>query len=323
MIAGGQGDTPRAVEKGLRPHAIGLFGATVLGVVNTAPGYSLAVTLGLLATSVGRSAPVLIVFGFIPVLCMTIAQQELVSYYPDAGTVFVWVGRTFGPYLGWIAGFAYNTATLIAMANLTSVAGIYTLLLVGADAAATCPAATIAVGCCWLVAATWLGIRDISVWERAQTILLGLSLGVLILFATIAAVRIAAGTAGGQSIAPSLSWLNPLAGHDSEALGTGMLLTIFLFWGWDAPAAVAEESDTETRAPRVAMMISALTLLATFLVIAVITQMFAGTGIEGIGLANSKNNNDVLGPIGVAVAGHWFATMMHLEIGRASCRERV
>jgi hypothetical protein len=47
------------VPKGLRENSIGLLGSTVLGVVQTAPAYSIAVTLGLLVGVVGLHAPAL------------------------------------------------------------------------------------------------------------------------------------------------------------------------------------------------------------------------------------------------------------------------
>ena len=43
--------------KGLRAGSIGLFGSSVLGVVQTAPAYSIAVTVALLAGTVGLQAP--------------------------------------------------------------------------------------------------------------------------------------------------------------------------------------------------------------------------------------------------------------------------
>jgi hypothetical protein len=44
-------------SKGLKPGALGLASATVIGVASTAPGYSLAATLGVVAGAVGFKAP--------------------------------------------------------------------------------------------------------------------------------------------------------------------------------------------------------------------------------------------------------------------------
>src|SRR5882762_4288076 len=84
------GDRPGIADKGLRRGAIGLIGSTVLGIVQTAPAFSIAVTLGFLAAAVGVLSPLLVIIGFIPIYCMTVIEREFVEREPDCGTVFVW-----------------------------------------------------------------------------------------------------------------------------------------------------------------------------------------------------------------------------------------
>src|ERR1700712_3319073 len=131
--------------KGLSRNIIGLLGSTVLGVVQTAPAYSIAVTLGFLVVAVGLHAPAALLLGFVPIFCMTIAEREFVAREPDAGTVFVWVGKSLGPRLGWITSWALLAATFIALANLANITGQYFFLLIGADGAAGTQWATILV----------------------------------------------------------------------------------------------------------------------------------------------------------------------------------
>src|SRR4051812_22759021 len=133
--------------KGLRTGIIGLLGSTVLGVVQTAPAYSIAVTLGFLAAAVGLHSPAALLLGFVPIFCMTIAEREFVAREPDAGTVFVWVGKALGPRLGWLASWALLAATAIALANLANITGTYFFLFVGADGAAGTQWAAVAGGC--------------------------------------------------------------------------------------------------------------------------------------------------------------------------------
>ena len=83
-----------------------------------------------------------LLLGFVPIFCMTIAERELVAREPDAGTVFVWVGRALGPRLGWIASWALLAATFIALANLANITGVYFFLLTGADSASPSACAT-------------------------------------------------------------------------------------------------------------------------------------------------------------------------------------
>ena len=63
-----------AVEgKGLKPGALGLASATVIGVASTAPGYSLAASLGLVTAAVGFKAPAVMWLSFIPMACIAAA----------------------------------------------------------------------------------------------------------------------------------------------------------------------------------------------------------------------------------------------------------
>ena len=61
------------VDKGLRKGAIGVISSIVIGVASTAPGYSLAATLGLIVAAVGFQAPAVLWVAFIPMRCIASA----------------------------------------------------------------------------------------------------------------------------------------------------------------------------------------------------------------------------------------------------------
>src|SRR3979411_2875869 len=86
------GRVEAVAPKGLHRGIIGLLGSTVLGVVQTAPAYSVAVTLGFLVAAVGLHAPAALLLGFVPIFCMTIAEREFVARAPHPGHLFVWGG---------------------------------------------------------------------------------------------------------------------------------------------------------------------------------------------------------------------------------------
>jgi amino acid transporter len=300
-------------EKGLRRNIIGLLGGTVLGIVETAETYSIAVTLGFLVIAVGAQAPAALILGFIPIICMTVAEREFVAREPDAGTVFVWVGKALGPRLGWIASWALLVATFISLANLANVAGSYFFLMVGADGAANTQWATVLLGTSWLAVSTYLGVRGLKWSSRTQIVLLGVGLAVLALFCAVAVVKLIAGTAGHQSIALSASWLDPFK-IPSSALASGLLLAIFFYWGWDGAATVAEETKGGTRTPRLSLSLAAFALLAVFVVVTIIMEAYSGVGTKGIGLANPNISNDVLAVIGDHVFGTGLGHLMKFAV---------
>src|SRR3954454_5167707 len=305
---------PQVAEKGLRRGAIGLLASCIIGVVQTAPAYSVAVTLAFLVGVVGVHSPALLLAGFVPILCMTVVEREFVQREPDCGTVFVWVGRSLGPRMGWICSWTLLAATFISLANLANIAGTYFFLIFDWNKAASTEWATIAVGLVWLGTATWLGVRGIELSSRVQGTLLSLGLIVLVVFAVVALIKVAAGSAGPQSIDPSFGWLNPFSVDSSSAFFSGMLLASFFYWGWDGPAAVAEEARGGTGTPKRALVYSALALLGFYAIVVLALQSYAGIGTKGIGLGSDAVAGDVLSPIGAAAIGSWFGTAMEFVV---------
>ena len=89
----------------------------------------------------------------------------------------------------------------------------------------------------------------------------------------------------------SLSWFNPF-NTTTNALVAGVLLAVFIYWGWDTTVAVNEETKDSSRTPGIAAVVSTLLLLGTYLLITVAAQAFAGP--EGL----AKNSDDVFASIG-------------------------
>src|SRR6478609_10940063 len=124
--------------KGLKTGALGYLSNLVIGVASTAPGYSLAATLGFVAAVAGMGfhAPAVMLVSFIPMLLIAASYYYMNKADPDCGTSFTWVTRAMGPHLGWLGGWGIIAADVIVMANLAQIAGQYTFYLFGADSLA-------------------------------------------------------------------------------------------------------------------------------------------------------------------------------------------
>ena len=129
----------------------------------------------------------------------------------------------------------------------------------------------------------------------------------------MAVVKLIAGTAGPQSIAFSLDWLNPGSISGSGALSVGCSWPSSYRAG-DGPAAVVEESRGGIHTPRLALALSAAALLGCYLVIAIVIQAYAGVGTHGIGLGNTSNSGDVLAVVGDKVLGSGLGHLMKLAV---------
>ncbi len=265
-------------QKGLKPNAIGYISNLVIAVASTAPAYSLAATLGFIVAvgGVGVHAPAVLIVSFIPILFVSVGYRFLNLADPDAGTTFAWVTRAFGPQLGWVNGWAIFLADIIVMASLAAIASNYTFLLFSSSGAPS--NFWLIVGAVvWIVVMTWICYRGIELSARIQSILLSFEIATLAVFAVVALVKVYANSPT-HSIQVSASWFNPFD-LGWGALIDGVLLGIFIYWGWDSGVAVNEESRDRTRGPGKAAVISTVVLLLIYVIVSAAAQAYHGTNV--------------------------------------------
>ena len=289
--------SPVVVDKGLKPNALGYMSNLVIGVASTAPAYSLAATLGFIVAvkGVGIHAPAVLIVSFVPIFLVSLGYKYLNRADPDCGTSFAWTTRAFGPYLGWINGWAIFVADVIVMASLSVIAAQYTYLLVGWQSAEKSTAGILVAAVIWIAIMTWICYRGIELSARTQLVLLSAEILILGIFAVAALIKVYSGHPPG-ALHVSWSWFNPFA-ISFGALADGVLLGIFIYWGWDSGVAVNEESENPADGPGQAAVVSTLILVLVYIVVSTASQAYGGTGL----LIN--NSNDVLSVLGTHVFG--------------------
>jgi amino acid transporter len=292
------------VDKGLKSGALGLVSTTVMGVASTAPAYSLAATLGFIVAVVGLGSPIVAVIAFVPIILTSIGYSEMNKADPDCGTTFTWGARAFGPKTGWAGGWAIVAADVLVMASLAQVAGQYVFLLFGAKGIGGNATSgwVLLVGLIWIASMTYICYRGIEVSARFQRVLLGVELVMLLVFSLTALIRVGTGNHPAGSIAPAWSWFNPMQGGFSGFV-SGIILMLFIYWGWDTAVAVNEETKDPAKTPGRAAILSTVILLVTYVIVILAAQSFAGVGTTGIGLGNANNTSDVISVLGDAVFG--------------------
>jgi len=275
---------------------LGLASSVVIGVSSTAPAYALAATLGLLVAVVGVHAPGVLLLSFVPMLFIAVAFRELNRADPDCGTTFTWATRAFGPYVGWMGGWGIIAADVIVMASLAEIAGRYFWAVLGLDSVADNAWAVTAVGVLFIAVLTWVCYRGIELSARVQLVLLAIELGVLLLFASVALVKVYTGHApvGAEHI--SAAWFSPFFGS-AGSLADSFLLAVFIYWGWDCALSVNEETRDSTRTPGRAGVLSTVLLVAIFTVVGSAALAFAGPDFL------AANSGDVLGSVASQVLG--------------------
>lgn len=304
-------------EKGLSRNSLGVFGSVILGISCVAPAYTLSATIGILVTQAGTKTAVVILAGFLPMFFAAYAYRELNKVVPDCGTSFTWTSKAFGPYVGWIGGWAAILATAIVLSNLAGVAVEFFYQLIGdlfdsetlgvlwenkGVNVATCLA--------FLAIATWVAYRGITTTEKVQFILVGFQLSILLVFAAVAIAKARTAPTG---IDFSWDWFSP-AGLTLSAFIAGLSGSIFAFWGWDTCLTVNEESKGSDKTPGRAALLTVLSILLTYLIVSTAAVLYAGTGTEGVGLGNEKIAHNVFGALAEPVLGDPWHILLFLGV---------
>src|SRR5437762_270721 len=294
------------VDKGLKSGALGLESTTIIATASVAPAYSIAATLVFVVGVVGLQAPAVAVLAFVPMLLTSIGYSELNKADPDCGTTFTWATRAFGPKTGWAGGWAIVAADVLVMASLAQVASQYVFLLFGANGIGSNATSSWVLlgGIIWIVLMTAICYVGIEVSANFQKILLGIELTMLVVLSIVALVKVGSGTAPPGHLTPSIDWLNPFKISSFSAFASGIILMVFIYWGWDTAVAVNEETKDKNKTPGRAAILSTLILLCTYALVIFSMQSFAGIGTKGNGLGNVANAGDVLSVQGDAVFGH-------------------
>ncbi len=290
-------DAAGAGEKGLKAGAIGYLSNLVISTASVAPAYSLAATLGFVVAvdGVGLAAPAVMIASFIPMLLIAGGYYYMNKADPDCGTSFTWVTKALGPRLGWMTGWSIVAADIVVMATLAYIAGVYSFLLFGLDDAAANLLDVSIVAAVWIAVMTWICYVGIELSARIQYVLLTIEIITLAAFAIVALAKVYGGDVP-NSVDISASWFNPFS-IPSGALIDGVLLGVFIYWGWDSGVCCNEESEDSASGPGKAAVVSTLLLVLIYVVVSAAAQAFAGEHYL------IHHHNDVLGALGTKVFG--------------------
>ncbi len=293
------------LDKGLKSGALGLISSTVIATASVAPAYSIAATLVFVVGAVALQSPAVAVLAFVPMLLTSIGYSELNKADPDCGTTFTWATRAFGPKTGWFGGWAIIVADVLVMASLAQVASQYVFLLFGAKGIGENATSSWVLlgGVIWIILMTIICYIGIEVSANFQKVLLSIELTMLVVLSVTALVKVGTGHAPAGHLTPAISWLNPFHISSFSAFASGIILMVFIYWGWDTAVAINEETKDKNRTPGRAAILSTVILLVTYALVILSMQSFAGIKTTGNGLGNLDNAGDVLSVQGNAIFG--------------------
>src|SRR5215469_8883524 len=217
-----------AAQEGLRGNVLGLFDSVVMAVAGSAPAYSIAGSTAALLGAVAFAGPAALLYCGIPMLGIAWAFSYLNRIEANAGASYAWVGRVLHPSLGFLAGWAVVVSATIFMVAGSLPAGSVTIGLFD-QAQANNTALVTGVGSVWFLVMVGLVIMGVRVTARAQWIMSGIEVAILVLFAILAIVH----SASHHVTAFSWSWFGLTQFHGVSGFAAGGLVAAFYYWGWD------------------------------------------------------------------------------------------
>lgn len=259
-------------------RSLGVKDGMAIAASSTAATTSIGIGMGMLATYGGRHTPGVLVFACLPILGIALAYARLNRTERNCGNGYTWVGRSLTPWLGFLTGWVLVIGTVVFMAYTGAVTGsvviqflnklgLHDLFGIPLDPSST--GVSTVLGLVALVAVTVIAVTGVRSATRIQLGLLVFEYTVLLVFCTWALI------VGDQHF--TLSWLNPFEVGSTQMLAQGLVLAVFIYWGWDAAFTVTEETRNSGDAAR-GGLIALLTMLGLFVFASVAFQRVMPNG---------------------------------------------
>ncbi|MFF9431728.1 APC family permease [Streptomyces sp. NPDC004288] len=292
---------PPGRSVGLRANAIGFVDALVIGLNATSPAYSLAAVIGPVVALVGIYAPGVMVASFVPMLFIASAFYYLNKVDQDCGTTFSWVTRAMGPWAGWLGGWAITMTGVLVVGSLADVAVSFALLAFGLDGWVDNTFVRQLLTVLLILVMTAVCVIGTELSAHVQNVLILAQVACLLIFVGVALYSVYDGTSTYDSVEPALSWLNPF-GAGGAALTGGLLLGVFIYWGWESAVNLTEEVEDSATAPGKAGLWSTVILLVTYVSVGFAVVAYAGPTFLA---ENADEAEFVFAKLATDVLGGW------------------
>jgi amino acid transporter len=289
----GTNSPPVAGGAKLRHGRLNLLETIGQSIANISPTLTPAVNVTVVVATAGLASWLSFLVGTIGILIVAASVGILAARHTQAGSFFVFVGRSFGPYTGALAGWSMISAYLFtAMAVIQAVPLFFGNMLT-AFGVTHLPFPLWVVGVLATFLCGYAAYRDIKTSSRAGLILECISVAVILV---IAAMII--GVHGTVVDTKQLAFTK----FNYSAVFTGLPLVIFSFVGFESAATLAKESANPKKSIPTAVMACALFCGVFFTLIAYFMVFGDGDNVAALGASGSPFT-DIAGRAGLSWTG--------------------
>jgi amino acid transporter len=289
--------TPVSAASKLRHGALNLMETFGQSIAVIAPTLTPALNITVVAATAGIACWLSYFVGTIGVMIVAFSVGILAARHPQAGSFFVYIGRSFGPYTGALAGWSMISAyimTAIAVAqgfpiflgNLFTAIGI------------THPIVPL-----WVFALAFLAMiafaayRDIKFSSRAGLVCECISVGIIVII-TAMVIGVHGTVIDPQQLAFSK--------FSYGSVFAGLPFVIFSFVGFESSATLAKEAGKPEKSIPLAVVCCAAFAGIFFTAIAYFMVFGDGDNVTAMG-SSSSPFTDVAGKAGLS----WTASIVY------------
>ncbi len=282
----------------LRTGALGLLEVIGQSLAAIAPTLTPAINITVVAALAGIGSWMAYCIGTLGVVIVAACVGILAARHPEAGAFFVYIGRTFGPFAGAMAGWAMVSAYLFTAVAVTLSFAIFLGNFCSAFGLRVGVGGMSAVMLIFIAAVTYAAYRDVRLSSRAGLVLQVLSIGiVLVITALIVRVK---GTVIDRAQLD-------IASFHYGAVFSALPFVIFSFVGFESSATLAKESTNPGRNIPLAVIGCGAFTGIFFTVVAYIMVFGMGDDTKAIG-ASSAPFGDVAARAGLG----WSSAIVYL-----------
>lgn len=273
------------------PHKIRLWGAIALSVGLMAPTMAMSFNGVGVSGLVGKSVPLVFVIGFVGVLLVAYGFVRLTRYFNHAGSVYALVGVTVGPRAGFFGGFALIGTYLCFNVASTAASGVLANAFL-AEIGVSNPVSWLLIALVFNVAVLALCVRESRVTARALMTVEIIGVLAMVVLCVVIFFRVGSGYAPqGQHI--DFTAFTP-AGNSVSTLMTATVFAFLSWAGFEACAAMGEETDNPRRNIPAALM-GALAITGVLFVFVMFAQTVGfGTNAEGVESFSSTSESSLV-----------------------------
>ncbi|MQA03827.1 MAG: amino acid permease [Streptosporangiales bacterium] len=237
------GQQPAAAAKTALRRVLGLPSLVLFGLAYMVP-LTVFTTYGVVTEITAGHLPTAYVVTLVAMLFTAYCYGRMVKVHPYAGSAYTYTQQSFGPHVGFVAGWALMLDYLfLPMINY---------LVIGIYLKASFPAVP---NWAWIltaiVAVTVLNVLGIKLVANANLVLVGFQIVFLAVFFALSFRTIAGGDP------PSLTQPFVDAGLDPSTVLAGAAILCLSFLGFDAVSTLSEETrDAPRRVPKAIMLVT-------------------------------------------------------------------